>query len=166
MMEIRYYGDPVLSQNSFEYVIDTDSGLEHMKQVVDDMYRTMHRNNGIGLAANQVGLPFPLFVWHFEDSMGVAINPKLQVISDLDHPPVSYREGCLSAPGYEVNVPRATEAILTATNMSGEEFEINAKGKLATVFQHEMDHLHGYCIVDHLNREQRRAVKKAMKKLT
>lgn len=165
MMDIRYYGDPVLSQNSFEYVIDTESGLDHMKQVVDDMYRTMHRNGGIGLAANQVGLPFPLFVWDFEDTLGVAINPTIRVPVDHEGPLVSYREGCLSAPGYEVNVARATECILNATNMSGEKFEIHAKGKLATVFQHEMDHLFGYCIVDHLNREQRRAVKKAMKKL-
>lgn len=164
-MPLRYYGHEDLSKNCFEYKIITDDGnIGALKATVDNMYSTMGSRGGIGLAANQIGMPYPIFVWRVGDSEGVAINPKLEVSDSGQGTVITHMEGCLSSPGYHVPVQRATKCKLTATNLQGEEFVIEAEGLLSTVFQHEMDHLWGYSIIDQLNREQRRAVKKDMAK--
>ncbi len=161
---IRYYGDPVLAKNCFEYKVETDGEpLTALGTVVNEMFDTMKRLKGVGLAANQIGLPYPIFVWKWNDSEGVAVNPVLEEWDD-GGVPISHKEGCLSAPGVEVPMKRISKCRLTAYGMDGKEFTIEADGFLSTVFQHEMDHLYGYCIVDHLNREQRRSVKKQFAK--
>lgn len=128
---------------------------DDLQNLIVDMFETMEKAPGVGLAANQIGIDLQVFVYHWEDEevhRGVAINPKLEILE-----PVSFSqdleddyEGCLSVPGYRYPVARSNKVRLTATNEHGEDYEIIAEGWLARIFQHEFDHLQGLLYVDRL----------------
>lgn len=126
---------------------------------------------GVGLAAPQVGVPLRVFVYSWVDEdgaqhAGTAINPELLIaplaVGELDEEEES--EGCLSVPGERFPLRRSDVAVLTATNLEGERFEVRATGWLARIFQHEFDHLDGVLYADRLEHPYDRAVAKAVKK--
>lgn len=130
---------------------------DYVVELVDDMFATMELAPGVGLAAPQVGEDLALFVYDWVDDdgtqhRGVAINPTL-VMDPLPIGPLDDEEeleGCLSVPGERFPLRRSDRVVLTATNLQGNEFTVEATGWLARIFQHEYDHVLGILYVDRL----------------
>ena len=119
---------------------------EREKMLFEQMLFTMRLFSGIGLAAPQVGVPEKIIVAEVEGEVVKLANPEIIGIKGADN----LKEGCLSVPGLGVDVERPYEAIVKGFNANGQIVEIKAKGLLARVLQHEIDHLCGKLIVDYL----------------
>ncbi len=167
MLPIRISGEPVLHAPAARVEAFTDE----VRALVADMIETMRAAPGVGLAAPQVGVDARIFVydWLDDDGIhheGVAINPELLV----SQPPVSDpdvdgdSEGCLSVPGERFPLVRSQRALLRATDLEGQPFEVEATGWLARIFQHECDHLEGILYLDRLAHPDAKAAQKAIKK--
>lgn len=163
---IRIVGDPVLHTPTRE-VQQYDPEL---RSLVDDMFETMYAADGVGLAANQIGIDLRLFVYDCPDDegvrhRGVVVNPTLETseipetMPDPDHD----WEGCLSVPGESFPTGRASWAKVTGCDIEGQEIEVEGTGYLARCLQHETDHLNGYVYLDRLIGRHARAAKKMMK---
>lgn len=146
-------GEPVLHQRATE-VSDFDEELE---QLIADMFVTMDKAPGVGLAATQVGVGLRVFVYDYEDEngkpvRGEVINPVLEVgpIEEGEADWDTEQEGCLSVPGERFPLKRADKVRLTGVNLKQEQIDISATGWLARIFQHEFDHLDGLLYVDRL----------------
>jgi len=124
-----------------EPVVKIDSEL---KKLVQEMKKIMKKHEGLGLAANQVGVKKRVFVMEVEGKNYVCINP---VIVKKKGEKLM-EEGCLSVPEKWGEVPRAEEVILKYQNLWGKEKTLKAKGLLAQVIQHEVDHLDGILFID------------------
>jgi peptide deformylase len=135
-------------------------------QLLDDMFETMYDAPGVGLAAIQVAVPKRVIVADTargdEPKNPLAfINP--QIVWASEEMSV-YQEGCLSVPDYFDDVERPARVRVRYLDRDGKEQEIEADGLLATVLQHEIDHLEGGLFIDHLSRLKReRVVKKFVK---
>lgn len=148
---IRLYGDPVLKQKAAP-VADIDGGI---KTLTDRMLDAMYDVHGLGLAAPQVGVQKRIFVYDLYEGDGaqVIINPTL---SDFDGE-WTFDEGCLSIPGLYFPITRPKQVLLTGYDLDGNEISIEADELLARAFQHELDHLDGTLLLEHLDPEQRKA---------
>ncbi|MDQ3251442.1 MAG: peptide deformylase, partial [Actinomycetota bacterium] len=146
----RTFGDPVLKTRA----APVDSFDESLVRLTQDMLSTMRDNEGVGLAANQVGRLKRVFVAAIEDDEYVIVNP---VLSDWSETTESAQEGCLSIPGILVDVERPTGVTVSGQDLSGEPLQIEASDLLARVLQHEVDHLDGVLILDRTDRPSRRA---------
>ena len=127
---------------------------DEVRKLLDDMLDTMYDAPGIGLAAIQIGIPLRMLVIDIssvgdqennEKDPQFFINPEIVGPSDNLS---SFEEGCLSVPGIWEEIERPDQCIVKFVNRNGQKEEKNCKGLLATVIQHEMDHLEG--IVRHL----------------
>jgi peptide deformylase len=132
-----------------------------LRVTVTEMFRLMYDAAGIGLAANQVDLPYRVFVINLGSERGqdeemVFINP---VISRPKAPVEEEEEGCLSLPGVFAPVRRPSTIHLTAFNLAGEEIRSEFQGLLARVIQHETDHLDGVMFIDRLSDTAEMAVR-------
>jgi peptide deformylase len=132
-----------------------------LRVTVTEMFRLMYDADGIGLAANQVDLPYRVFVINLGSERGqdeemVFINP---VISRPKAPVEEEEEGCLSLPGVFAPVRRPSTIHLTAFNLAGEEICSEFQGLLARVIQHEADHLDGVMFIDRLSDTAEMAVR-------
>lgn len=126
------------------------------KEIVEEMFKIMHDNHGIGLAAPQVGYYQRMFVMQLNSKRRyVCLNPKLYV--DEKSPAYWAMEGCLSAPGKTFRVKRYEKVRLRGFNEDGQPFDWGCMGKFAAVVQHEMDHLNGKCIADEPEKEEANA---------
>ena len=132
--------NPILKQKCVP-VTNFDSKLE---EFVNDMFDTMHKYQGIGLAAPQVGILEQICICEYDDTSLVLINPKITKKSKE----VSSEEGCLSIPGQLFEVSRFEEIEVAAQNIKGEEISFYVGDMLAIVIQHEIDHLEGTLITD------------------
>lgn len=126
--------------------------LEERKEVVDHMEKMMRSHHGIGLSANQVGLPFRIFIARlpgdgeqYEGPLYVFFNPSVKKKSFMKE---WAEEGCLSIPGVYGEIKRCKEVVIKGKDVSGEDIEISAEGLLARIFQHELDHLNGILFTD------------------
>jgi len=108
------------------------------------MEETLKAAPGIGLAAPQVGELIRVIVADIGDGLHVLINPKIIKKSGTQ----TFVEGCLSLPGIEGPVERANKVTIKAVDLRGKQIQIEAQDLLATVFQHEIDHLDGKLFVD------------------
>ncbi len=160
-------GEPVLHSTATEISVIDDS----IRELVAAMFDTMEAAPGVGLAAPQVGLDVRVFVYDWTDDddvrwRGVAINPALWIsplpVGELDEE--GEAEGCLSVPGERFAVRRAERALLRATDLDGEPYEIEAHGWLARIFQHEYDHLNGVLYTDRLVHPHDRVAAKVIRK--
>lgn len=141
---------PVLRQKA-KRVGRIDNSIQ---KLIDDMIETMHAQNGVGLAAPQVGVPLRLAVIQVPEGydephagkLFVLINPEIITKSDE----VEVDEGCLSLPGYAGTIRRATKVTAKARDRHGKEYRIKAEGTLAQALQHEIDHLNGTLYYDYL----------------
>ncbi len=154
---IRQYGDPVLKQVAKD-VTDIDGALVRL---VDDMLETMYEEPGLGLAAPQVGVRKRLFVYDLEmgEAPKVLINPEIVETSGE----WEFEEGCLSVRGLSWNIVRPKEVHIVGRDLDGNEVSIEADELEARLFQHELDHLEGVLLVEHLDDEQRREAKKILR---
>ncbi len=113
--------------------------------LLDDMADTMYENNGVGLAAPQVGIARRLIVLDpGDDQLLKMINPRCL---EWEGEEIAV-EGCLSIPGIYGEVPRASRVLVQALNPDGKELRLEAEGFLARILQHEIDHLEGVLFLD------------------
>jgi peptide deformylase len=138
----------------------------NLQKLIDDMIETMHDAPGVGLAAIQVAEPIRLLVIDTakkEEAPDpqVFINPEIVWSSEERS---TYEEGCLSIPEYYAEVERPASVRARALDREGKERELLAEGLLATVLQHEIDHLNGVLFIDHISKLKRdRVIKKFQK---
>jgi peptide deformylase len=122
-----------------------------LREIIQQMFGLMYAAKGVGLAANQVDLPYRFFVANLQsdpakgDEM-VFINPVLSRHKGS----AEAEEGCLSLPGLYADVMRAEHVTIDAYNLAGESVHLDAEGFLARVIQHETDHINGKLFVDRL----------------
>lgn len=156
---IRIIGDPVLRERAAE-VTDIDGRLARL---CEDMFATMYAAPGVGLAAPQVGVGKRFFVYDLGEGGGpeVLINP---VIEESEGE-WDYYEGCLSIPGLHFDIVRPRVVHVTGVDLDGNEVSLEAEDFLARVIQHELDHLDGVLMVERLDEDQRRAARRAVRKL-
>ncbi len=124
---------------------------DRLQTLIDDMFETMYANNGIGLAAPQVGILRRIFVMDLHDGNDpvVAINP---IITDTDGSQIC-QEGCLSIPGRYGDVERPASLVLKALDRNGQPFELKAEELTAVCISHETDHLDGILFRDKVKGE-------------
>jgi peptide deformylase len=130
----------------------TDFGPD-LQTLVDDMVETMRQAPGVGLAAPQVDQSIRLIVVEFGDEENEEIPPKLYVlvnpeITRMSQDTLVGTEGCLSIPGIVGDVERYEAVTVKGLNRHGQSMTVKAKGWLARIFQHEIDHLDGILFVD------------------
>jgi len=118
-----------------------------IRTTLDEMYAYMKISDGVGLAANQVGLDLKLLVAEWENKVFKLINPSIIQEGGI----VKSREGCLSFPKIELDIKRAKEVTVIALNQQGKQIKINAEGILAVILQHEIDHLNGIVFIDRIS---------------
>ena len=129
---------------------------EDLEKLCADMFETMYKAEGVGLAAPQIGLNLRLFVMDCEDIKLIAANPEI-ILKEGEQ---SGQEGCLSVGKVPAVVIRAEKATLRAQDVKGEWFERDATGYAARAFQHETDHCDGKLFIDHLPKMRRDMVVK------
>lgn len=153
-------GHPVLRKKARDLTQKEIQSVE-IKRLIEDMIQTMEEYNGIGLAAPQVYESVQLAIIGFEDDnprypdqsgmkLSVFINPKISV---LDKKEQGFWEGCLSVPELRGLVYRPRKIRVDYLDQKGEPQSIQAEDFLATVFQHELDHLSGVLYVDRIKNE-------------
>jgi peptide deformylase len=147
---IRLLGDPVLRQPT-DPVRSFDAGL---RRLVDRMFEAMYAADGIGLAANQIGVGLRVFVMDCEGVKAAVVNPALVGLSD--EVVTDELEGCLSVPGRHYPAPRALRAGVVGVDEHGATLELHGEEYVARCFQHEVDHLDGTVYLDRLQGRVRR----------
>lgn len=142
---------------------------EEIRQLARDMFETMYAEQGIGLAAVQVGVMKRMLVadveWKAQGEIGrqyVLINPE---ILETDAEPHIYKEGCLSFPDQFAEVERPQGVRIRYTDLDGNTMEETFTGLLATCVQHEIDHINGIVFVDHISRLKREMILKRLTKM-
>ncbi len=161
VLEICKYPDPVLLKKA-EPIKDIDPSLQ---KLIECMIETMYLAPGIGLAANQVGRPIRLIVFDVtpkdqDRKPTVLINPEI-IESEGEQ---IMEEGCLSVPEYFSDVKRSAKVRVRGLDTKGKPLEICGEGILATVLQHEIDHLDGILFIDHISALKRTLYKKRVQK--
>jgi peptide deformylase len=154
---VRIYGDPALRERARDVRAFDDT----LHALVADLYDTMAAYNGVGLAANQVGVPQRVFVIDVPLDDGVhdrfaVVNPVL----DEKRGKEKAEEGCLSMPGILEEVQRATSVRLRGLDEHGKPLERVVMGFLARAIQHETDHLDGVLFTDRLSPLKRQFLKR------
>jgi peptide deformylase len=162
LYEIIKYGDPVL-HHPVELIKEINQTIQ---DTVARMKMTMIHGLGVGLAANQVGLPISLALidpsaGEDDEQLLVLINP---VICET-HGSETDEEGCLSVPGYSLKIPRHTSIFIKAFDMHGKPIEREFTDYTARIIQHELDHLDGKTIVERTSPLKRRLLKREIEKL-
>ncbi|MBP8932956.1 MAG: peptide deformylase [Candidatus Atribacteria bacterium] len=147
---IEKYGSQILRQKA-EPVQNIDAKVH---KIIRDMYETLHKNSGLGLAANQVGILQRLIVLNNPNSGEdmALINPEwIEVDSEKE----IGEEGCLSIPGIFSKVNRFQKVQVTAQDIKGKQLVFLADNLLARIIQHEVDHLNGILFIDRLSPTRR-----------
>ncbi len=136
---------------------------ESLRALVDDMVKTMHEEEGIGLAAVQIGVHLRLAVMKVGDNpLRVLANPEYEKLGQ----PMDLDEGCLSVPGVrDTTKTRVDHVRVRAQDVNGEWYEFEAHGLEAACVQHECDHIDGRLYIDHLSELRRKRVLKRYQKL-
>ena len=155
---ITRYGDQVLHQPCAVVTAFDDS----LAQLVGDMFASMYAADGVGLAANQIGVSARVFVYDCGDEsggswVGHVVNPVLRAPKGRRHLEVDL-EGCLSVPGQYADLGRADTATVTGVDIRGAPVRVVGTGLLARCLQHEVDHLDGLVYVDRLSTRKRKSI--------
>ncbi len=161
LLEIKNCLDPVLRKMCLP--IDNVDG--ELVTLAGNMVETTLAAPGVGLAANQIGLPWRLFVINIgvetdKENLVTVINPEITSMegSELGE------EGCLSIPDVMAELTRASQIEIKGYDLDGNEVRYEAEGYLARAFQHEMDHLNGVLFWDNLGKVKRDILKRKFKK--
>jgi peptide deformylase len=155
---VTYGSNPVLHRPCAP-VTEFDQAL---RRLVLDMFASMYAADGVGLAANQIGVDAQVFVLDCpdaegEDVVGYVVNPVITLPEPVGDEPREEvtEEGCLSVPGPYAEVPRAFRARVDGVDVKGDRVTIETTGMAARCLQHEVDHLDGTVYVDRLPEELR-----------
>lgn len=170
VLPIYAYGDAVLKKVGK----DIDPDFPGLSELIENMYETMYRASGVGLAAPQIGMSIRLFI--------VDTNPLLEDEDEQEEPlnevfinaqilsregdPWSFTEGCLSIPGIREDVQRESDITIRYQNAKFETIERTFTGISARVIQHEYDHIDGKLFTEYLKPLKRRMLKKKLEKIS
>jgi peptide deformylase len=164
-LKLRYYGDPVLRRRAEDVIVFDPS----LRGVADAMVDTMREEEGVGLAAPQIGLEKRLLVAldmrtpDDDDASPIAmVNPE---ITERSRETWVFEEGCLSIPGIRGDVTRPTQIRVRFRDVDGREHTVDAEGMFARILQHEIDHLDGKLFIDYLSLAEKTLIKTRLKKL-
>ncbi len=157
ILKVRLYSNPILRKKCQE-IEEVDGKI---KKLLDDMADTMHHNEGIGLAAPQVGVLKRAIVVDVGEGLTALANPKILWRQGK----VTASEGCLSLPGIFLKIKRSQELIVEGIDKNGETKQIGAQGLFAHALQHEIDHLNGVLITDHIPRKKWKSIRKQLRKI-
>jgi len=177
-LRLRYFGDPVLRQSGRK-IEKFDDQLASLSQ---EMIEVMRESDGIGLAAQQVGIAEQFCVMDVPEHPeypilcvldGKALSPSLLMPMSLANPIVSplpsdeyyYEEGCLSFPGINADVARPEKISVSYQDMDGVAHTLECDGLLARCIQHEVDHLNGVLFIDRMEKETYAEIKKEVQSL-
>ena len=159
VMEVVQYGDPILRKKC-----NLVTEYEKIGSLINDMFDTMYEENGLGLAANQVGVDLNLFII---DLSAIEENEKTHVFVNGEIVESSgeswFEEGCLSIPEVRLNVNRPEKIKFKFQDVSGNEHIEKYDGLMARAIQHEMDHLNGIFIVDRVSQTEKMSVNKSLR---
>lgn len=157
------FGQPVLRKVAEEIEQET---YPNLKELITNMFETLRKAEGVGLAAPQIGLPIRMFVIdldiiseeepQYKGYFKAFINPEIVEVSKET---CSYNEGCLSIPGINESVKRPAKVLVNYLDENFEEHEYWMEGFEARVFQHEYDHLDGKMFIDHLSPFRKQIIK-------
>ena len=161
VLTIKNCLDPVLRKQC-QIIKNIDGELVTLSE---DMIETTLAAPGVGLAANQIGIPWRLFVVNMgvetdKDNLITLINPEITAMEGSE----MGEEGCLSIPDVIAEVNRATQIEVKAIDLNGNDIRFEAKGYLARALQHEIDHLNGVLFWDSLGKVKRDIMKRKFKK--
>ena len=161
VLEVVHYGDPILRKKC-----NSVKDFSKLVSLLNDMFDTMYEENGIGLAANQVGFDMNLFII---DISGIEEDEKTRVFINgeiINSEGESwFEEGCLSIPEIRLNVKRPDIIKFKYQDEKGQEYEEDFDGLLARAIQHEVDHLNGVFIVDRVSKSEKMSVAKELKNI-
>jgi peptide deformylase len=161
-MEIAIYPDPVLKKKA-ELVENIDGNIQNL---IDTMSKLMYQASGVGLAANQVGIGKRVIIFdiHYKEKgkdLTVLINPTIVLAEDK----VVFEEGCLSVPDFQGQITRKKYVQVQGLDRDGKPINIEAEDLTAICIQHEIDHLDGTLILDHVSHLKRSLYKRKVEKL-
>lgn len=178
ILPILAYGDPILKKESEEI----DETYVDLETLIEDMFETMYRAKGVGLAAPQIGKNIRLFIVDgspfsekeegedddpralgIENFKKVFINP---IIEEEEGEEWSFQEGCLSIPKIRENVSRKSDIVISYYNENWELKEERYSGYAARIIQHEYDHIEGVLFTDYLSPLKRKLLKKKLNNIT
>ena len=136
--------------------------------LVEDLFATMYASRGVGLAANQIGVPLRVFVYDCPDDddvrhLGHLVNPRLV---EADGVVLRGPEGCLSLPGLEAGTERCDHAVVEGLTVTGDPVTVHGTGFFARCLQHECDHLEGTLYADRLTGWRRRRLMRQVARAT
>lgn len=160
-LEMRFLGDPILRTKA-EPVADITA---EVRTLITDMFETMYAEDGVGLAAPQVGIAQRVIVVDPRDESVepfALVNPQIQRASDDTE---KGEEGCLSLPGLKEMVERPTTVTVTGLSDAGDPVTIEAEGLLARILQHEIDHVDGILFIDRVSPLKRKMLLKRWEKV-
>lgn len=143
MLKIYTDNAPILRKKTFPVSLPIS---DEIKKLILDMKKIVREKNGIGLAAPQAGKSLCLIVVNLEDKKFALINPKITRRSFRKE---IAEEGCLSLPGFYINIKRPKRITVKYFNEKSKKIKLKAEGLLARVIQHEVDHLYGILIKDY-----------------
>ena len=160
---LRLYPDPVLKRRASPVTLIDDT----VREAVRGMFDILYEEEGIGLAAPQVGWSTRLFVINLASDPAQAAEEFVFINPSISDPrgEESDEEGCLSLPDLRVPVRRPEQVKVTAVDLNGERFELEADGLFARCIQHEFDHLDGILIADRTTFAAKLSIKKALRDL-
>lgn len=143
-LTIRIYPDPILKKKSEEVRL----GDQSLHSLISQMIGAMEKNQGIGLAAPQIGISKKIIIVTEREEGHAFLNPRIVKQSREKE---RDEEGCLSLPGLFVKVLRSKRVEVAAETIEGQKVKIVAKGLAARIFQHEIDHIEGKLIIHRIN---------------
>lgn len=156
LLKLHLLGSPVLRQQSAAIAAADDE----VRRLIDDMFETMEAAQGVGLAANQVGVARRVAVVDADGHRFAMINPVIVESAGRD----TAEEGCLSIPDIFGDVTRPERVVLEALDRDGQPFRLEASGLTARAIQHEIDHLDGILFLDHVGPIRRKMLLARWKK--
>ena len=162
ILDIVKYGNPVLNKKC-----KSVSQFSNIQLVVENMFDSMYEAEGIGLAANQIGLNMNLFiidVTHTDETDDTHVFINSEILS-YNGEKTFFQEGCLSLPGIALDVERPEKVVLRYQTIDQKWHEDEFDGLLSRAIQHEMDHLNGIFIVDRVSKIEKIKYKNELKKL-
>jgi peptide deformylase len=165
MLKLRYYGDPILRRRA----MDVQAFDALLRDLASQMLEAMDREEGVGLAATQVGLDLRLLVALAMREPGdetaepvVMVNPE---ILERSQESWVYEEGCLSIPGVRGDVTRPERVRVRYQDVEGTEHALDAEGMFARILQHEIDHLNGKLFIDYLSTADKLLIKPKLRSI-
>ena len=157
LLDILTYPDPRL-RTVAKKVEKFDKSLQDLSE---NMLYTMYEADGIGLAASQVDVHIRLIVMDISETRDeplIFVNPEVEILENKSH--FSFKEGCLSVPGFYEEISRPDKIKLSWQDVDGKSHKSFPEGLLTVCIQHEIDHLEGKLMVDYVSRLKRERLKK------